>query len=138
MNNPKLETERKRFFFTLISEEQDADRLLEQDAYYDLIKIPGHYEERWDSVILYYDAYGDPVWGYEYYDVWVETSYEDYYTGIIFEKVEATAKDLAKVSAIAEVAELLRPPHDIMCQGRRMMLFSEVATENTSKCAAVR
>ncbi len=97
-------------------------------SYYDLIKIPGHYEERWDSVILYYDAYGDPVWGYEYYDVWVETSYEDYYTGIIFEKVEATAKDLAKVSAIAEVAELKKSAQFISSEmGLSLERSSEVA-----------
>lgn len=67
-------------------------------AYFDLDQIPAHYE-----TVVEYDAYTD---SYVYEQVWIPTRYQDYYTGITFEKVSATPKDLAKMAALKEVAEL--------------------------------
>lgn len=67
-------------------------------SFYDLDVIPGHYETYVD-----YDPITDD---YVVYDEWVPTRYQDYYTGITFEKTASTPKDLAKVAAIKEVAEL--------------------------------
>ncbi len=75
-------------------------------SYYDLDIIPGHYELEYDYGIVGYDEYGYAVYGYDYFEVWIPTRYQDYYTGITFEKTAATPKDLAKVAALKEVAEI--------------------------------
>ena len=74
--------------------------------YFDLAVIPGHYEVDYDYTIIGYDYYGDAIWGYEPYEVWVPTRYQDLYTGVTFEKTGASSKDLAKVVALKEVAEI--------------------------------
>ncbi len=75
-------------------------------AFYDLDVIPGHYETEYDYTVIGYDIDGYAIWGYEPYDVWVPTRYRDRYADITFEKVAATPKDLAKVAALKEVAQL--------------------------------
>ena len=67
-------------------------------SFYDLDKIPAHYETYVD-----YDPILDE---YVLYEEWVPTRYQDFYTGITFEKVAATPKDLAKVAALKEVVAL--------------------------------
>jgi hypothetical protein len=75
-------------------------------GFFDLDIIHGHYEADFDYTIIGYDDFGDAVWGYEEYDVWVPTRYEDYATGMIFEKVAGSSKDLAKVVALKEIAQI--------------------------------
>lgn len=67
-------------------------------SFFDLDIIPSHLETE-----LEYDPYLDE---YIVVETWVPTRYRDYYSGITFEKVAATPKDLAKVAALKEVAAL--------------------------------
>ncbi len=84
--------------------------------YYDLDEIPGHYEGRWvgewvdeyawdESTQSWYDT-GFNTYVETYEDVWIKTKYRDVATGLYFEKTSASAKDLAKVAAIKEVATI--------------------------------
>lgn len=74
--------------------------------FFDLDVIPGHYTTDWEYGVVYYDYDGYPVYDYYLVDVWVPTRYRDRATGITFEKTSASSKDLAKVVAIKEAAEL--------------------------------
>ena len=74
--------------------------------FYDLDVIPGHYETDWTYTIIGYDYDGYAIWGYEPYDTWVPTRYRDRHSGLVFEKTAASAKDLAKVAALKEVAQI--------------------------------
>ena len=75
-------------------------------AFYDLDVIPGHYETDYTYTVVGYDADGYAIWGYEIYETWIPTRYRDRYSGFVFEKTNATPKDLAKVAALKEQAEL--------------------------------
>jgi hypothetical protein len=77
-------------------------------AFFDLDVIPGHYETDYSYGVVGYDADGYAIYGYEPYDVWVPTRYRDRHSGFVFEKTAATPKDLAKVSAIKEIASLTK------------------------------
>lgn len=79
-------------------------------SFFDLDVIPAHYETEYRDVYVtdtYYDSYcdcyiDDSYWTTELYDVYIPTRYRDRASGILFEKVTATPKDLAKMSAIKE------------------------------------
>ncbi|MBD66357.1 MAG: hypothetical protein CME62_14195 [Halobacteriovoraceae bacterium] len=74
--------------------------------FYDLDVIPGHYQADYRYGIIGYDYDGYAIYGYYWTDVWVPTRYRDRSSGLVFEKIAATPKDLAKVAAIAEVAQV--------------------------------
>lgn len=74
--------------------------------FFDLDVIPGYYDIEYRYTIVGYDWDGYPVYGYQPYQIYIPTRYRDYATGITFEKVEASTKDLAKMVAIKEAAEL--------------------------------
>ncbi len=74
--------------------------------FYDLDVIPGHYETDYDYTIVGYDSDGNAIWGYEPTEEWVPTRYRDRHSGLVFEKTAATPKDLSKVAALKEVAEI--------------------------------
>lgn len=67
-------------------------------GFFDLDFIPGGYQTELD-----YDPILDE---YVLVETYVPDRYQDYATGIMFEKVSATPKDLAKVAALKEVAVL--------------------------------
>ena len=75
-------------------------------AFYDLDVIPGHYETEYSYEVIGYDYDGYAIYGYVPYDVWIPTRYRDRYSGLVFEKTSATPKDLAKVAALKEQAQL--------------------------------
>ncbi len=74
--------------------------------YFDLDVIPGHYEVDYEYEFVGYDIDGYAVYDWVPVEVWVPVRYRDRYTGVTFEKTAATAKDLAKVAALKEVAEI--------------------------------
>ena len=74
--------------------------------YFDLDILPGHYETDFRYGVIGYDYDGYPIYGYEPYQIYIPTRYRDRATGITFEKVTASAKDLAKMVAIKEAAEI--------------------------------
>lgn len=74
--------------------------------FFDLDVIPAHYESRYEYGIVGYDYDGFAIFGYFYQDYHVPTRYRDRQTGITFEKTTASAKDLAKVVALKEAAEI--------------------------------
>lgn len=74
--------------------------------YFDLGIIPAGYEIDIEYVIVGYDDIGDAVYGYEEVETYVPTRYEHFETGVIFEKVQASSKDLAKMVALKEVAQI--------------------------------
>ena len=63
--------------------------------FYDLIRIPAHYD----------------IW-----DNYVPTRYEDPYTGTLFERITATAKDLEKMAALTEQVTIARSANHIETQ----------------------
>lgn len=79
-------------------------------AFFDLDVIPSHYVTDVRDVYVsdsYYDFSCDctvdsSYWGTETYQRFVETKYRDRPSGLTFEKITATPKDLAKMSAIKE------------------------------------
>lgn len=75
-------------------------------SFMDLDLLPGHYETELDYVIVGYDYDGYAIYGYEPVNVWVPTRYRDRFSGIVFEKVAGSSKDLAKVVALQEAAVL--------------------------------
>ena len=75
-------------------------------GFFDLDIIPGHYETEFDYTVVDFDDFGNPVYGYEPYDVWVPTRYQDPASGLTFEKAMPTSKDLAKVVALKEAIEI--------------------------------
>ncbi len=74
--------------------------------YYDLELIPGHYEIVYQYTIIGYDVNGYAIWGYDWVPVWIPTRYFDSTSGLLFEKTAATPKDLSKMAALKEVAEI--------------------------------
>lgn len=65
--------------------------------FYGLYQIPAHYERYWEI----------DEWGNSYIEqVYIPTRYHDPYSSVVFEKTEGRPKDLAKVVAIAQVAEI--------------------------------
>lgn len=74
--------------------------------FFDLDVIPSHYETDYEYGIVDYDYDGYPIYDYYLVEVYVPTRYRDRSTGITFEKTTATAKDLAKMVAIKEAAEI--------------------------------
>ncbi len=75
---------------------------LSNNFYYDLRRIPGHWitVEDYGS---YYDYYtGQYEFGWHWEDEYVPTRYRDRRTGLLFEKVQATGKDLEKIAAFKE------------------------------------
>lgn len=74
--------------------------------YFDLDVLPGHYETDYDYEIVAYDEYGDAIYDYVAVQTYVPTRYQDYATGITFEKVQASTKDIAKMVAIQEAAQI--------------------------------
>ncbi|MBD66358.1 MAG: hypothetical protein CME62_14200 [Halobacteriovoraceae bacterium] len=76
--------------------------------YYDLIKKPGHYEYYDEWVPETYDSFCDCYEGgyYEEKSRWIPTRYLDPYTNLLFEKTAASSKDLAKIAALKEVAQV--------------------------------
>lgn len=66
------------------------------DKYFDLDYIPGH-----DEYFPGFPGSGEEG-GYE----WVNPTYRDRATGLIFEKTAATSKDLAKINALIEAVKL--------------------------------
>ncbi len=75
-------------------------------GYFDLDVIPGHYEVDYSYGIIGYDYDGYAIYGYEPYETWVVTRYRDRNSNVTFEKSAASVKDLAKVAALKEVAEI--------------------------------
>ncbi|OFZ11395.1 MAG: hypothetical protein A2Z20_07675 [Bdellovibrionales bacterium RBG_16_40_8] len=97
----------------------DAAAFLNTQAtvYSGLVLIPGHYE--WYPTYGYGYGYNYPSYGNNYYDsfcncwtygpdysqinyVWIEDQYRDPGSGLTFEKINATSKDLEKISGLAE------------------------------------
>ena len=82
--------------------------------YYDLDEIPKHTEYDTRDVYVeyeYYDEFWDEwvtegYWTTETVSWVVPTKYRDRYSGLYFEKVEATKKDLAKVAALKETYQI--------------------------------
>lgn len=74
--------------------------------FFDLDVIPAHYETDYEYGIVAYDYDGYPIYDYYLVEVYVPTRYRDRASGITFEKVSASAKDLAKMVAIKEAAEI--------------------------------
>gem|GEM_PF-1251220 len=70
--------------------------------FYDLQVLPGYYETAW-NLVTHYDSYGKPYEEWEPTETWVPTQYRDYYSGFVFEKIDTSAKDLEKISALSEV-----------------------------------
>ncbi len=75
-------------------------------GFFDLDVIPAHYETDYDYDIIGYDSDGYAIWGWEPVNVYIPTRYRDRYSGLIFEKTGANPKDLAKIAAIQEVAQV--------------------------------
>ncbi|MFT6632420.1 MAG: hypothetical protein ACJAS4_002383 [Bacteriovoracaceae bacterium] len=75
-------------------------------SFFDLNIVPGHYETDYNYEIIGYDIDGYAVYDYVAYDTWIPTRYADPNSNFIFEKTAATPKDLAKISALKEVAQL--------------------------------
>jgi hypothetical protein len=75
-------------------------------SFFDLDVVPGHYEYDYSYEIIGYDIDGYAIWDDVEYETWVPTRYADPSSSFIFEKTAATPKDLAKVSALKEVAQL--------------------------------
>jgi len=73
--------------------------------YFDLDEIPGHWETTEVSG-WYTDWEGDEVYGTWEEDYYVDTQYRDRRLNVYFEKVSASSKDLAKISAIKEAAQI--------------------------------
>jgi hypothetical protein len=69
-------------------------------SFYDLDLIPGYYS--WDT----YESYDSfcSCWVTDVRQVWVETRYRDRSSGLTFEKVSGSSKDLETYAAIAEEA----------------------------------
>lgn len=97
-------------------------------TYIDLDEIPGHYETRittgWYTDYNGVEQYGE----YESTD-YVETSYRDRSSGLVFEKVQASAKDLAKVVALKEAVQISKSAEFLsselgLSMGRGMELAS--------------
>ena len=93
---------------------EQRDFIVIYDPYtdtYDAINISG-YNVNSSATDFYYSAstqfYGDldVIPSYDSPSGWVETQYRDHKTDLYFEKVSASAKDLAKVAALKEVIEL--------------------------------
>lgn len=74
--------------------------------YFGLTRVDAHYEYSYETYISGYDYYGYPIYSQELITTWVPTRYHDYYTGVTFEKTNSTPKDLAKMAALKEVAEI--------------------------------
>lgn len=74
--------------------------------FFDLDVLPGHYEAQtvWD--IVGHDSDGSTIYGYTVERKWIPTRYRDRRADITFEKVSATPKDLAKMAALKEIAEI--------------------------------
>ena len=76
--------------------------------YFDLDVLPGHYETEYEYEIVDYDEFGDAIYDYVPYDTYIPTRYKDVYTGITFEKVQASTKDIAKMVALKEAASITK------------------------------
>lgn len=74
--------------------------------YFDLDLIPARYEYETRYEIVDYDYDGFPIYGYVEYETYIPTRYRDFATGVTFEKVAGSSKDLAKITALKEVAEV--------------------------------
>lgn len=74
--------------------------------YRDIEKIAERYETQYEEQVDYYLADGTAVYKTVAVEVFVPTVYRERSTGITFEKTASSAKDLAKVVAIKEAAEL--------------------------------
>ena len=70
---------------------------------YDAILLD-NYDPNFDNAADYY--YDNIDWAYLDLISYSDNTYEDPISGIVFEKVQASAKDLAKITAIAEASKL--------------------------------
>ena len=75
-------------------------------GFFNLTKQPGYSYEDYEYEEVGRDANNNPIYGYVKKTKWVPTRYLDETSGFKFEKVSASSKDLAKITAIKEAAEI--------------------------------
>lgn len=77
-------------------------------GFFDLDKLAGHNEVEYREVVVGHDADNNPIYGFEPYEVWVPTRYEDRFSGLLFEKIASSPKNLAKLEALKEGIKINR------------------------------
>ena len=97
-------------------------------GFFDLDVLPAHYETQVRTG-YYYDAFGDYVYGSYTEEVYIPTRYRDRASGFTFEKVEASAKDLAKMVALQEAAQIQKSGEFLSSEfGLSLNRAKEIAT----------
>lgn len=100
--------------------------------FFDLDVLPGHYETEYEYEIVDYDEYGDAIYDYVAYETYIPTRYRDRASGITFEKVQASTKDVAKMVALKEAASISKSAEFLSSEfGLSLDRGKEIATLTT-------